>query len=53
MDKKSILKSIIREKDVDGLIISDTHSLRYYTGFSGEGFAIVTENVSIILTDSR
>ena len=53
MNKNEVLRKIINDLNIDGLLITDHHSLIYYTGFSGEGFAVVTANKNIILTDSR
>lgn len=51
--KKELLRQILQKKGLDGILITDPYSLRYYTGFSGEGLAVVTEASTVIITDSR
>ena len=51
---KSLLKNILSDKSLDGLLITDPYSLRYYTGFrGGEGIAVVLNDRYILITDSR
>jgi len=53
MDAGVLLRNIMSENDIEGILLTDPYSIRYYTGFSGEGVAVVTETSSVILTDSR
>lgn len=46
---------LMKNANVDALLITDPYSLRYYTGFrGGEGVALITYKYSLVLiTDSR
>ncbi len=47
------LKAFLTE-DMQGILITDAYSLRYYTGFSGgEGVALCTKQEGILYVDSR
>ncbi len=51
---KEKLRSILKDKTIDMILITDPYSLRYYTGFrGGEGVALVTEKSDVLLVDSR
>jgi Xaa-Pro aminopeptidase len=44
----------LREREIDGIFISQPENRRYLSGFDGSaGFLIITENRSILATDSR
>jgi Xaa-Pro aminopeptidase len=44
----------LKEKNIDGLLISQPENRRYLSGFQGSaGFLIITKNKSILATDAR
>lgn len=48
------LKNIIQNMKLDGILITDPFSLRYFTGFcGGEGTALCTGGEAILYVDSR
>lgn len=48
------LRAYLNSSDLDGALISEPHSLRYFTGFTGgEGFALVSRGGCRLYTDSR
>ena len=48
------LREIMKEKGLQGILMTDPYSLRYYTGFSGgEGAALVTGPEAVLYIDSR
>ena len=57
MDYKDRINSIrksISKSDIDTAFISSKDNIRYYSGFTGTlAFLLITENKSIIITDSR
>ena len=57
MDYKDRINSIrksLSKSDIDTAFISSKDNIRYYSGFTGTlAFLLITENKSIIVTDSR
>ena len=57
MDYKDRINSIrksLSKSDIDTAFISSKDNIRYYSGFTGTlAFLLITENKSIIITDSR
>lgn len=54
MKRLERLRSALREKGLDGLIVTNPTHVLYLTGFSGgEGLAIVGQNVAQLLVDFR
>ena len=47
------LLGLLKAQNLDGVLISDLANVRYLSGFSGEGFLLVTKKASYVLTDSR
>ena len=48
------LRKSLSETDVDTIFISNKDNIRYYSGFTGTfAFLLISENKSIIITDSR
>lgn len=50
------LRSIMKEKDIEGLLISSTENRTYFSNFVGDeeaGYLLVTQDKEFILTDSR
>lgn len=48
------LTSIMKEKLVDAIIVSDKYNMRYLSGFRGaSGYLYITEDRQVLLTDSR
>ena len=48
------LKEIMKAGSLDGILITDPFSLRYYTGFrGGEGIALSAAGEHILYVDSR
>ncbi len=48
------LKNICRERELQGILITDPYNLRYLTGFcGGEGVALYTESMAVLYVDSR
>lgn len=48
------MKKIIREKNIDGVYITDLYNLRYLAGFTGTtGSAFITEDKKYFFTDFR
>lgn len=46
--------SIIREKKLDGIIVSNKYNMQYLSGFTGgTGYLYLSPNKRIVLTDSR
>jgi len=53
-ERDARLEGFLQEAGLDGCLISETCSLRYFTGFSGgEGFALFCGSKSFLITDSR
>ena len=51
---RELLKGIMEAAEVDGILINDPYSLRYYTGFrGGEGVAVLSRESYVLITDSR
>ncbi|MBM7569693.1 M24 family metallopeptidase [Aquibacillus albus] len=54
MGKLEKLRQMLKEKDLDGLLISSSYNRRYITGFTGTaGVVLITENESLLITDFR
>lgn len=60
MDKRLILerlrqlRSFLKDKNLDGIILTKVENVRYITNFSGhDSWVLVTEKASVLLTDSR
>ncbi len=48
------LRNISEQNELDGILITDPYSLRYYTGFQGgEGIALLTAGEAVLYVDSR
>lgn len=48
-----MLRKLANRLQLDGILISDLANVRYFSGFTGEGFLLITKDKKIILTDSR
>lgn len=54
MRRSTLLRKILPELGVDGILITDLNNIRYLTGFTGSSaFAAITKNHSIFVTDFR
>jgi Xaa-Pro aminopeptidase len=52
--KNAVLKKTLSESGVDGVLITDINNVQYLSGFTGSsGFLIITNNISIFVTDFR
>lgn len=52
MTKK--LRTLLKEKELDAILLSDGYNVRYHSGFAGmTGYLFLTQNVAVLLTDSR
>lgn len=47
------LRQYMLENGFDCLIITDSANMRYFSGFTGEGYILVTESKLVIVTDFR
>lgn len=47
------LKNVLKENDIDGIIINNPINVRYLTGLNVEGFLIINDSENIFVTDSR
>ena len=47
------LKNVLKEKEIDGIIINNPINVRYLTGLNVEGFLIINDSENIFITDSR
>ena len=48
------LRSLIQELELDGILVSDTHNRRYFSGFVGSaGYLFVTSEDAVLATDFR
>lgn len=48
------VQQILKEKALDGILVSDGYNMRYISGFTGgEGQLVITDKSRILLTDSR
>ena len=48
------LRKILKEKQVDGLLITGASNRRYITGFTGSaGFVLISQNDAVFITDFR
>ncbi|MBR3833630.1 MAG: aminopeptidase P family protein [Lachnospiraceae bacterium] len=53
-DRLQRLYNIIKEKDLDGVILTDGYNIDYISGYKGHtGMLLVVNDTSYILTDSR
>jgi len=46
-------KEYMRENSLDSLVITDRKNMRYTTGYTGEGYIVLTEEDDFLVTDSR
>ncbi len=54
MDKLKQLRSVIKEKGLEALLLSDIQDVNWLTGFSGSfGAVLVTESQGLFISDSR
>ncbi len=56
MENKKIInvQKVIRERQIDGIIINNIKNVQYLTGFSGSsGFVVITNDRGLFLTDFR
>ncbi len=54
MNKRLInLKEYIKSASLDSIVITDRKNMRYFSGYTGEGYMVVTEHDSFIVTDFR
>ena len=47
------LENIIRELELDAILITDRYNMRYISSYRGEGGIVYTDNDRYVLTDSR
>jgi Xaa-Pro aminopeptidase len=53
-NRVAALRSLIREQEIDAMLISDPYNRRYLSGFIGTaGYLLVTESDAVLATDSR
>ena len=46
--------NLIREKKLDGILVSNPYNMRYLSGFTGgTGYVYLSQNKKIVMTDSR
>ena len=46
--------SILEEKELDAIVVSNGYNMRYLSGFSGAtGYLYLSRNKKIVMTDSR
>lgn len=54
MDRCRKLMPLLKEKGLDGLLITDRKNVAYFSGFCGSaGYLIVTEHMRVLVTDFR
>lgn len=54
MDRCEKLIPLLREKGLDGLLITDRKNVAYFSGFSGSsGYLLITEHMRVLVTDFR
>ncbi len=47
------LRPLIAEKDLDALLVSQPENYRYLSGFTGEGYLLISGSHALLATDSR
>ncbi len=47
------LEKVIRELDLDAILITDRYNMRYIASYRGEGVIFYTKDAKYVLTDSR
>ena len=53
-NRVAALRSLIQEEGIDGMLISDPHNRRYFSGFIGSaGYLFFTETEAVLATDFR
>ncbi len=54
MSRLSKLQAVLKEKDLDALLVTSTYNLRYVSNFTGStGLALVTKDQAFFVTDFR
>ena len=48
-----MVDEVLRQKDIDALIVTDPVNMRYISGFAGEGMLYISTSRKVIITDSR
>ncbi len=48
-----MINDVLREKGLDGVIISSPANMRSQSGFRGEGIVYISETMKLVFTDSR
>ncbi len=54
MNKRLVnLKEYIKSESMDSVVITDRKNMRYFSGYTGEGYMLVTDSECCIITDFR
>ena len=54
MDRCEKLMPLLKERGLDGLLITDRNNVAYFSGFCGSaGYLLVTEHMRVLVTDFR
>ena len=54
MDRCQKLMPLLKEKGLDGLLITDRKNVAYFSGFCGSsGYLLITEHMRVLVTDFR
>ncbi len=48
-----MITDILKKLDIDAIILADPCNIRYFSGFTGEGYIVITNNHKFVITDSR
>ena len=49
-----VLKNMLKEMDIDNMLISDIHNVRYLSGYKGdEAYLLISEKSKYLITDAR
>ncbi len=54
MNKRlSQIKEYMKEASLDSLLVTDRKNMRYLSGYTGEGYMLISDNLDYIVTDFR
>ena len=51
MDRRII--ALLKEKEIDAVLVTDVYNMRYLSGFGGEGVLLLLPEEGVLITDSR
>ena len=46
-------RKVLPELSVDAILLTDAANMRYFSGFTGEGYVYLSERKAVVVTDSR